>query len=158
MTVSTRIAVMREGRVAQLGEPRQIYEAPSSRYVAEFIGDVNILAGRAEADGTVELEAGGRVRLTGAAPAAGRDVALALRPEKLSIARAEGPAAENALAGQVEDIAYLGDISIYHVRLAGGALVKAARTNRIRAEEAEITWEDPVHLAWDPSAAVLLLD
>ena len=60
MTVSTRLAVMKEGRIAQLGEPRQVYETPASRYVAEFIGDVNLLEGTADAEGDVALSCGGR--------------------------------------------------------------------------------------------------
>ncbi|MEM7529634.1 MAG: ABC transporter ATP-binding protein [Pseudomonadota bacterium] len=158
MTVSTRIAVMRDGGVAQLGEPREIYEAPRSRYVAEFIGDVNILEGVAEA-GAVHLAAGGMARAPGTETlSAGGEAVLAVRPEKIAISPAMpgGSAVENTLAGTVEDIAYLGDISVYPVRLATGGIVKATRTNLVRADESEITWEDPVTLSWDASAAVLL--
>ncbi|MEM6677419.1 MAG: ABC transporter ATP-binding protein [Pseudomonadota bacterium] len=173
MTVSSRIAVMREGTVAQLGEPREVYEAPQSRYVAEFIGDVNILEGVAR-DGAVALASGGQVRARGTEELAdGTTAALAVRPEKLSITKLEPGAAltaegENRLSGTVEDIAYMGDISIYHVRLPGSetgmgavpgpGIVKVTRTNRLRANETEITWEDPVALAWDTSAAVLLAE
>ncbi|MEM6489556.1 MAG: TOBE domain-containing protein [Pseudomonadota bacterium] len=163
MTVSTRIAVMREGRIAQLGEPREVYEAPQTRYVAEFIGDVNVLEGAAEAGAaTLALTCGGRASLPG--PAAGGAMAVAIRPEKVSIARAPqgetvaAAARDDRLAGVVEDIAYLGDISVFHVRLADGARVKATRTNRRRAGADEITWDDPVELAWDPSAVVPLAD
>ncbi|MEO1467421.1 MAG: ABC transporter ATP-binding protein [Pseudomonadota bacterium] len=162
MTVASRIAVMREGQVAQMGEPREIYEAPSSRYVAEFIGDVNLFEGTATADGAIALDGGGRARLAGDSPAEGRRCQIALRPEKLSIARAEAagtPPGDNSLAGVIEDIGYLGDMSVYHVRLPGeGGIVKVSRTNRVRAEEGELTWEDPVTLGWDPRAAVLLAD
>ncbi|MEM7497598.1 MAG: ABC transporter ATP-binding protein [Pseudomonadota bacterium] len=157
MTVSTRIAVMREGQVAQLGEPREIYEKPVSRYVAEFIGDVNVLEGRVEG-GVLDLGGGARLRARGTETLSeGAEGVVAIRPEKISIARgdAEGDG-ENRITGVVEDIAYLGDVSIYHVRLASGGIVKATRTNRVRGEEGEITWEEPVTLSWDTSAGVLL--
>jgi putrescine transport system ATP-binding protein len=159
MTVSTRLAVMRDGRIAQLGEPHEVYEMPNSRYVADFIGDVNILEGSVEdvAAGTIRLEAGGIARLgDGRGLGAGR-VALALRPEKIAIRRPDETAAgANTLDGTIEDIAYLGDMSIFNVRLDGGALVRVARTNRFRALEEPVTWEDRVRLGWDGSALVVL--
>ncbi|MEO1277295.1 MAG: ABC transporter ATP-binding protein [Pseudomonadota bacterium] len=158
MTVSTRIAVMQSGQVAQLGEPREIYEAPATRYVADFIGDINIFEGVAGADGRATFDLGFSIQLPGeGARAPGSPVAIAIRPEKMTLAR-EGTA--DGLHGIVEDIAYLGDISVYHVRVGGaeGRIVKATRTNRVRADEPEITWEDRVALDWAPSAVVLLQD
>jgi putrescine transport system ATP-binding protein len=164
MTVATRLAVMKDGRIAQLGEPREVYEAPTSRYVAEFIGDVNIL------EGAVEDPAQGIIRLPGVplpvragrplTAAKGARIAVAIRPEKMLIEKPEDdpPHADNALSGVVEDIAYLGDMSIYHVRLPDGALARVARTNRIRAQTQTIVWEDPVHLSWDAQAVVPLAD
>ena len=160
MTVSTRLAVMRGGQIAQLGEPHEVYEAPRSRYVAEFIGDVNILEGSVEnaGNGTIRLADGGVAELGGARGLAEGAVELALRPEKIAIERQAGGAAPgaNALDGKVEDIAYLGDMSVYNVRLDGGALVRVARTNRFRALEEPIAWEDRVRLTWDRSALVVL--
>ena len=162
MTVSTRMAVMRDGKIAQLGEPREIYEAPNSRYVAEFIGDVNIL------EGVVADPAQGVIRLAGeGAPvragraldfAQGAAVAVALRPEKLVIEKLGAAPAppENTLEGVVEDIAYLGDMSIYKVRLADGARARVARTNRVRLQEQSIVWDDPVRLSWEPQAVAPL--
>jgi len=162
MTVSTRMAVMRDGKIAQLGEPREIYEAPNSRYVAEFIGDVNIL------EGVVADPAQGVIRLAGeGAPvragraldfAKGAAVAVALRPEKLVIEKLGAAPAppENTLEGVVEDIAYLGDMSIYKVRLADGARARVARTNRVRLQEQSIVWDDPVRLSWEPQAVAPL--
>jgi len=162
MTVSTRMAVMRDGLIAQLGEPREIYEAPNSRYVAEFIGDVNIL------EGVVADPAQGVIRLAGeGAPvragralvfAQGAAVAVALRPEKLVIEKLGAAPAppENTLEGVVEDIAYLGDMSIYKVRLADGARARVARTNRVRLQEQSIVWDDPVRLSWEPQAVAPL--
>ena len=160
MTVSTRLAVMREGRIAQLGAPREVYEAPRTRYVAEFIGDVNILTGRVtdRAAGRVALDAGGEADLGRAATAAeGAGVELAIRPEKIVVERAgdEAPA-PNRLYGRIDDIAYLGNTSIFHVRLAGGGLIQVQRTNRFRAVEETVTWDDPVRLGWDGEALVEL--
>jgi putrescine transport system ATP-binding protein len=168
MTVSTRLAVMREGRIAQLGPPREVYEAPRTRYVAEFIGDVNVLTGRVldRAAGRIALDGGGEADLGHAAAAAGAAVELAIRPEKIVIERAGEAAARsdeagrngapNRLYGRVEDIAYLGNTSVFHVRLAGGGLVQVQRTNRFRAVEETVTWDDPVRLAWDGEALVEL--
>jgi putrescine transport system ATP-binding protein len=160
MTVSTRLAVMREGKIAQLGEPHVVYEAPNSRYVAEFIGDVNILEGVVEdtGSGAIRLADGGVAELGGARDLPAGAVALALRPEKIAIGRREdgAVAAANTLDGAVEDIAYLGDMSVYNIRLDSGALVRVARTNRFRALEEPISWEDRVRLSWDGSALVVL--
>jgi putrescine transport system ATP-binding protein len=164
MTVATRLAVMREGRLAQVGEPREVYDSPTSRYTAEFIGDVNIFEGVVAdpAVGAIRLrgvetpvEAGRALGLSPQAP-----VAVALRPEKLVIARADAePApAANALEGVVEDIAYMGDVSVYRVRLPDGALARAIRTNRVRLQSQTIVWEDRVRLSWDPQAVVVLAD
>jgi putrescine transport system ATP-binding protein len=164
MTVSTRLAVMRDGQIAQLGEPHHVYEAPNSRYVAEFIGDVNILEGVVENAGSgagsciIRLADGGVAELGGARDLPAGAVALALRPEKIAIGRQEDSAvaAANTLDGAVEDIAYLGDMSVYNIRLDSGALVRVARTNRFRALEEPISWEDRVRLSWDGSALVVL--
>lgn len=160
MTVSTRIAVMDHGKVAQLGEPREIYEAPRTRYVADFIGDINIFEGVADGRGMARFDLGFTVDLPGPARRPGSPVAIAIRPEKMTLARAEDGEGMVGVVGVVEDIAYLGDISVYHVRVGegDGRIVKATRTNRMRADEADITWEDRVRLDWAPSAVVLLED
>ncbi len=162
MTVATRLAVMREGQIAQLGEPREVYDAPASRYVAEFIGDVNIIEGRLEDPeaGVIRLEGAGAPVQAGRpiSGAKGAPVAVALRPEKLVIERRDdGPDPEaNMLEGVVEDIAYLGDMSIFRVRLSNGGLARVARTNRVRLQSQTIVWEDPVRLSWDAQAVVPL--
>ena len=168
MTVSSRLAVMWEGQVAQVGEPQEVYEAPRTRYVADFIGDVNIVKGRPFEPGgrVIELADGNVAEL---APSVAlpeswssySDVTLALRPEKISIALTEAasaPSGPNRLTGRVEEIAYLGDMSIFHVRIAPERRIKVARTNRIRASEREITWGNDVELSWDASALVPLVD
>jgi putrescine transport system ATP-binding protein len=163
MTLADRIAVMNQGKIIQIGTPAEIYEQPNSRYVADFIGDINLLEGR------IASTAGGAVRLdcagTGATVAvtqelsasAGDGAWFAIRPEKVSVSL-EKPAdvGVNALAGEVNDIGYLGDISVYHVKLPTGATMKATLTNRTRMVERPITWHDKVWLTWAPDSGVIL--
>jgi putrescine transport system ATP-binding protein len=163
MTVAHRIGVMDHGKLVQVATPQQLYEEPASRWVAGFIGDVNLIDGvvvASDAGGIAIEDAGGRrCRLSAAAPAiaAGQRVAVALRPEKLRIAveKPEG-VGENCVAGRVGDIAYLGDISLYRVRLADGAVMTASRANASRTADRAIGWDDEVWLTWTPDAGVLL--
>jgi putrescine transport system ATP-binding protein len=167
MTVAHRIAVMDRGEIVQAATPAEVYEQPKSRWVAAFIGDVNLIEGGiVEADGmgaVIEDGAGRRYHVAEANGAAtGARVAIALRPEKLRIAAAAaGTAApgidgENAVRGRVWDIGYLGDTSVYKVRLADGTEMKASVANVTRIVERPIGWDDEVLLSWAPSAAVLL--
>jgi putrescine transport system ATP-binding protein len=164
MTMSTRMAVMNEGRIRQIGAPSEVYEFPANRFVAGFIGAVNQFEGRAleqrgdlllvhSGDATAEL----RVR-TQQAVAPGTPVVVAVRPEKVRILVESPPPADNRLSGTVEEIAYLGDVSIYHVRVPGGALVEAQLTNRARRAAAPLTWGDQAWLAWDADDAAALLE
>ncbi len=163
MTVADRIAIMDKGNCVQIAPPSQIYEQPATRYVAEFIGDVNIFTG------SVVASAPGGVRIVSADPELaidsnqsvtaeiGTEVAFAVRPEKVSISL-EPPAdpSVNALQGEVWDIGYLGDLSVYHVRLSNGRNVRAAIINARRTVERPITWEDTVWLTWGREAGVVL--
>src|SRR3990167_9564639 len=155
MTVADRIAVMDHGKIIQVATPSEVYEQPNSRYVADFIGDINLLEGR------VASAAGGAVKLdcvgTGAtvevdqdlAAAAGDAAWFAVRPEKVAISLDRPPnGAVNAVGGEVWGIGYLGDVSVYHVRLPTGATVKSTVTNRTRLVERPITWDDKVWLSW----------
>jgi len=162
MTVSSRIAVMRAGELAQVATPTDLYERPDTRFVADFIGEVSILEGRVTtagpgAVGLSVMEGAADLRIvTPTAPPARATAWLALRPEKVSIATARPAAADNALPGKVLDIAYLGNISTYHVELADGSIVKAQESNRQRADRRGITWEDAVWVSWEEDAGVLL--
>jgi putrescine transport system ATP-binding protein len=165
MTVAHRIAVMDRGEIVQVATPAEIYEQPKSRWVAAFIGDVNLIEGgvvETDASGAVIEDAGGRrYRIAEAAGATvGARVAIALRPEKLRIAPVAAASAaadgENAVRGRVWDIGYLGDVSIYKVQLPDGAQMKASVANVTRLVERPIGWDDEVVLSWAPSAAVLL--
>jgi len=162
MTVAHRIAVMNHGRLAQVAPPPELYEHPASRWVAGFIGDVNLLDGvvvAADAAGiAIEGQGGRGYRATaGADVKPGQSVSLALRPEKLRLAagRPEG-AAENRVAGRVHDIAYLGDISLYRVTLDDGSVMTASLANASRLADRAIGWEDEVAISWAPEAAVVL--
>jgi putrescine transport system ATP-binding protein len=162
MTVADRIGVMDHGRLIQVAPPPKIYEQPNSRWVADFIGDVTLIEGRVAETGAagivVESEQAGRLRATAPSDAKpGNSVAIALRPEKVRIAL-EPPASanENCVAGEVWDIGYLGDVSVYQVRLDSGLVMKAAVANLMRLVERPIGWNDRVWLSWAPEAAVVL--
>lgn len=163
MTVSTRMAIMNEGQVVQLGTPGEMYEYPASRFVADFLGDVNVLEGRVVETGHDRMrvhssEAGCDVIADRATSAvAGQTVWVAIRPEKFALAKwPPEDRSVNCIAGEVWDIGYLGDVSIYHVRLDSGAVVRATQANRARLIARPITWEDRVWLTWTPDASVIL--
>ncbi len=161
MTVATRVAVMDEGRIMQVATPDRIYETPNSVYVADFIGDVNILRGTARPSGDgmydiVQSEgAPALVAKSERAFAEDQTCFLAIRPEKVSIS-VEMPAADNALQGKILDIAYLGNLSTYHVELADGQIIKAQTANTRRISRRSFTWEDPVWVSWTATAGVML--
>jgi putrescine transport system ATP-binding protein len=161
MTVAHRMAVMDRGRIVQVGTPAEVYEQPNSCYVASFVGDVNLIEGRLAASGPsgsvidsvmgAKLAASQRVDAT-----AGATVWLALRPEKLRVATAPPAASENCLAGRVVEIAYLGNVSVYKVRLDNGFIMKAQLPNLTRMVERPIGTNDRVWLSWAPDAGVVL--
>ncbi|MCH5375337.1 MAG: ABC transporter ATP-binding protein, partial [Planctomycetes bacterium] len=138
MTVASRVAVMDEGRLMQVATPDRIYETPNSVYVADFIGDVNILEGQATAIGNeryrIDWSAGQTpLTATSARPFSdGQTCHLAIRPEKIAISTDKPEDADNAVQGRVLDIAYLGNLSTYHVELPSGAVVKAQTANTRR--------------------------
>jgi putrescine transport system ATP-binding protein len=235
MTVASRVAVMDEGRIIQVATPDAIYEAPNSTYVADFIGDVNLIKGTAElrvsskpaeqtTPETIEApadpfvddtprpqpnklgewlhdkvlspiigerdkpikrlpppsaaeltatpevtsdipEGGIALNWSDQHPAIivsngdeaqdGKALTFAIRPEKLNIAK-DKPDAANALQGTVIDIAYLGNVSTYHVELKGGQMIKAQMANARRLAKRDITWEDTVWVSFTDTAGVLL--
>ena len=162
MTVSSRIAVMDHGEFVQVATPGDIYEAPNSRYVANFIGDVNLLPGKVVSisDGSVELDwGGGLAKFKAPAPdgaSVGQLMWLSLRPEKVSIGLEKPANGHNTVQGKVVDIGYLGSISHYHVELQDGETVKALRANSATTVERPITWDDTVWLEWPTDAGVVL--
>ena len=132
--------------------------------VGEFIGTINVFEGQVDAaDGTVRCAAlPCPIALEERLPAGdGSAVAIGIRPEKMRIRKAvpDEPTTvpeNNFLSGRVEDIAYLGDLSIFHVRLADGRIVQVSRTNTTRRRDEPLTWEDAVEVEWDPQAPVVL--
>ncbi|MEQ6249628.1 ABC transporter ATP-binding protein [Sulfitobacter sp. HNIBRBA3233] len=162
MTVASRVAVMDEGRVMQVSTPAEIYETPNSVYVADFIGDVNIISGTAKAadDGVYFIDWAVNqppLLATSEKPfSEGQECHLAIRPEKIAISKEKPAEAENAVEGKVLDIAYLGNLSTYHVELPGGQILKAQTANTRRIARRDITWEDPVWIRWNKTAGVLL--
>ncbi len=160
MTLASRIGVMRDGVIDQIGEPRDIYEFPNSRFVAEFIGDVNMFEAQLNKNGEPslahndeigEIQIGQKISF-----GKGDDILIAVRPEKLEIGKKRSAKMTNAIEGQVEDIGYLGSESVFHVRLPSGKIVKAFRANRSRAASDDITWEDKVWVGWDDRSGVVL--
>jgi putrescine transport system ATP-binding protein len=162
MTLSTRIGVMDIGTIAQVGEPQEVYEFPRTRYVADFIGSVNMFEGRVVEDSPNKVviessDAGINIMVPhGVSCTLNQRLWFALRPEKIEISAAKPKGAKNLMKGVVEDIAYLGGQSVYLVRLNTGRLVRTVRANRDRGAEAPITWEQDVYLTWAPSAGVVL--
>ncbi len=164
MTMSSRIAVMNHGMVAQVGTPTEVYEYPNARFVAEFIGSVNMFEGRvveAEADHVLirSAEAGCDLYVSQAAQVPnGASVHVAVRPEKIALSKnpPEDADARNTARGVVREIAYLGDVSIYLVELASGKTVRVTATNLARRADLPVTWDDEVTLTWRPFAGVVL--
>jgi putrescine transport system ATP-binding protein len=161
MTVADRIGVMNHGRLMQVATAPELYEQPNSRWVADFVGDVNLIEGKvieAGADTTViESAVVGRVRAGATSGAkAGDTVWVALRPEKVRLSLEQRAATENGVSGTVRDIAYLGDLSIYKVALDNGFVMEAATANLTRVIERPISWDDRVWLTWDAAAGIVL--
>ncbi len=161
MTLATRIGVMNEGVIEQIGEPREIYEYPNSKFVANFLGDVNLFEGEVvkdEADHVVVSTPDfGKIEIShGTSCTMGQNLSVAVRPEKLNIGTKKSPDWLNAQKGIVHEISYLGSQSIYHVQLETGRMVKAFRANRIREAEDNITWDDKVYVGFDGHSAVVL--
>jgi ABC-type Fe3+/spermidine/putrescine transport system ATPase subunit len=171
LAIASRIAVMNKGSIAQLGTPSDLYEFPASRFVADFIGSVNMFEGALIDDkpdeATVacpELEPH-RVHVPHSV--AGQEespVWVAIRPEKMTLHKnadappkvPECPAAHNVARGEIKEISYLGDISIYHVLLDNGRLIRISRPNRSRWDQDEFTWGERVWVSWGGTSPVVL--
>jgi putrescine transport system ATP-binding protein len=161
MTLSTRIGVMNAGVIVQIGEPRDVYEEPNTRFVADFIGSVNLFAG--------EVDAGAADKLRISAPESGGDIIVdpvpgltakqriwvAVRPEKIRLAREKPAGLPNVRPGTVEEVAYMGDISIYKVRLENGHAIKVTEPN-ITYVDNPIKWDEKVWLSWSSADGVVL--
>jgi len=164
MTVASRVAVMDHGRIIQVASPDQIYEEPNSVYVADFIGDVNIVKGPVTPTGENKYDitwADGQEPIHTTCTrdiTAGTTVSFAIRPEKMTITTEKPTDRPNTIQGKVLDIGYLGNISTYHVQLPSGEIIKAQATNTRRIHRRSITWEDTVWLSFTDTAGVVLTD
>lgn len=169
MTMSTRIGIMEEGRIRQIGSPTEIYEYPNSRYVAEFLGEMNIFDGiisEVESDhvvvNTEQLESDVYISSALDVPL-GASVSVAIRPEKIILSQEEPKSdskkSRNYTSGEVVEIAYLGDMSVYHIKMPSEAIIKVALSNQVRLSERPVNWGDEVFLSWLPqSGSVLIVD
>ena len=163
MTLSSRMAVMDMGKFKQIGTPTEIYEFPESRFVADFIGSANIFEGKVKNSKvghlTVSTDVGEVFINYGQSIAEGEKIWLGLRPEKIYLSKIKpkdiGP---NQIKGIVEEIGYLGETSIYKVRLENGQIIDVSAPNQSRpmSRARGITWEDMVYLNWKPESAMLL--
>ncbi|MCK8482723.1 ABC transporter ATP-binding protein [Aliiroseovarius sp. S2029] len=162
MTVASRIAVMDHGQIIQVDTPSKIYEEPKSVYVADFIGDVNLIKGKVSHydDGHAAISwAEGQPELKGISPLSltlGSEATLAVRPEKLSIYTSRPKDQTNVIKGKVLDIAYLGNMSTYVIETPTGEHIKAQIANTRRIQRRQITWEDKVWLSFTETAGVVL--
>lgn len=163
MTMSTRIAIMDAGQIMQLDTPTAIYEFPSCRFVAEFIGSVNLFEGKiVSGDGdqvAIDTRLGRPIRMRSFQPhPIGTPVTVAVRPEKMRLCQDFREDGVNQLKGTVEDIAYLGDVSIYRIRVGDGQLVEMTLTNIQPRTEQALTWEQEVAIEWSPTSGVVLTE
>jgi putrescine transport system ATP-binding protein len=170
MTMATRIGVMSEGKILQIGRPAEVYETPNCRFVADFIGSVNLFKGTVTVDepdhvviSTPECQHYINHGITGTS---GMPVHVAVRPEKITI-QTTPPKEEdreslaqvgyNVVQGTVKDLAYLGSLTIYHVLIEGSStVVKVTQTNAARHEASALTWGDKVYVWWCGSDVVVL--
>ncbi|KAB2899069.1 MAG: ABC transporter ATP-binding protein [Dokdonella sp.] len=162
MTMSSRVAVMEAGRIVQVATPAQLYEFPANRFVAGFIGAVNLFDGRVSQQQGEDLvfhcEAlGGDFLMYHGDPLPiGTPVAVAVRPEKVSVHDTRPADRRNAVHGKVVEIAYLGDVSIYHVATDHGQVVRVQITHEARYSRPHYSWDDELWVSWDPDDGVVL--
>ena len=160
MTMASRIAIMSEGRFLQVGAPGEIYETPATRFVADFIGNVNLL------DGTVESDEPDHVIVGcadcrhyvghGITGTLGMPVTVALRPEKIHLSRRRPEDEFNSVRGTIKELSYFGSYTVYHLELASGARLKVSLANVQRHRDDVFTWGDEVWAHWSRSAHVVL--
>ncbi|PSM18749.1 ABC transporter ATP-binding protein [Nitratireductor sp. StC3] len=162
MTMADRIAILDKGEVVQVATPAEIYEAPGSRFVADFVGTVNLIEGelKGRENGVARIEDGQGLTILAedagdAAP--GNRVWFAIRPEKIKVSAAKPDKTDsNAAEGEIYDIAYLGDMTIFHIRLDDGRIVKASTMNSARVSQELLTWHDRAWISFRPDAGVVL--
>ncbi|MBC7996159.1 MAG: TOBE domain-containing protein, partial [Rhizobacter sp.] len=160
MTMASRIAVMSEGRFLQVGAPSDIYETPATRFVADFIGNVNLM------DGTLTVDQPDHVVIAcadcshyvghGITGTEGMPVTVALRPEKIKLDCDKPAGDQNQVSGTVKDMSYFGSYTVYHLALASGQVLKVSESNTERHRDKPLTWGDTAWASWSPTAQVVL--
>jgi putrescine transport system ATP-binding protein len=160
MTMASRIAIMSEGRFLQVGAPGDIYETPATKFVADFIGNVNLM------EGTLTVDEPDHVIIDcadcrhyvghGITGTEGMAVTVALRPEKIHLSRQKPADDFNTAQGTIKEMSYFGSFTVYHVQLASGAMLKISQANVSRHREDELTWGDAVWAHWSRSAHIVL--
>jgi putrescine transport system ATP-binding protein len=162
MTLASRIGVMNHGQIVQIGTPLDIYEYPQTKFVADFVGSVNLFEGRLVEDESDHVrirseELGAVIYVDhGISSAPEASVWVAIRPEKISIERAPPGDTENVVHGKVKEVAYMGDMSIYIVEIDTGKLVRVTLPNIVRRAEDRFVAEESVYLSWHASSPVVL--
>ena len=166
MTMASRIAIMSEGRFLQVGAPGDLYETPATRFVADFIGNVNLMNGTLdedEADHCVVGSADCRHYVGhGITGTQGMAVTVALRPEKIHLSRHRPlghdgqPDPYNSAQGTIKEMSYFGSYTVFHVQLGSGAILKVSMANTLRHRDDAFTWGDTVWAHWSRSAHVVL--
>ena len=163
MTMASRIAIMSEGKVLQVGPPSEVYETPANRFVADFIGNVNLMDGTVADDFpdyvTVQCVDCSHYVGHGITGNEGMSVSVALRPEKIRLQREEpvgDHAPHNRVRGTIQDMAYFGSFTVYHLVLASGAILKVSQSNTERYRDEQLTWGDQAWAFWNPSSQVVL--
>ena len=161
MTLSDRIAIMEQGQFVQIGSPNLIYENPRSKFVADFLGNINLLEAtiteQNEKEITLDCAAlGGELKFDQTERVDTSEMTVALRPEKVMIEKNMPTNHEQShVKGIVEDFGYFGNLSIYRVRTESGHVIQVSKQNRDRVEQS-IKWEDEVYLSWDNDSLMLL--
>ena len=161
MTLSDRIAIMEQGQFVQIGSPNLIYENPRSKFVADFLGNINLLQAiiteQNDKEIVVECAAlGGELKFDQTEQANASEMTVALRPEKVMIEKNMPTNDDQSrIKGIVEDFGYFGNLSIYRVKTESGHVIQVSKQNRDRVEQS-IKWEDEVYLSWDDESLMLL--
>ena len=161
MTMASRIGVMSEGRILQVGPPGEIYETPATRFVADFIGNVNLMEGTLDVDEAdhVEIQCADCRHYVGhgITGTKGMELAVALRPEKIQLGRTPPARTDvNAVRGRIRDMSYFGSYTVYHLALASGAVLKVSQANTARHPDEVLSWDDEAWAHWTDSAQVVL--
>jgi spermidine/putrescine ABC transporter ATP-binding subunit len=173
LSMAGRIAVMNKGDIAQLATPSDLYEFPANRFVADFVGSVNLFEGKLTLDepdrAAIDCPGLGKVYLNhGVTGPHGADVWVALRPEKIYLhvpgkgdairaAAKDAPDEHNLARGTIKGMSYLGDITLYEIKLDSGAMIRVSRPNLSRHDQEDFTWDDRVSMHWRADSPVVLL-